>query len=924
MFCHRYYLSSGTLTGTLARTMIPRNVTLQNFLSYGNTPQTISFDSYNLICLSGKNGHGKSALLDAITWVVWGQARKTVGTNKPDDGLLRLGARQMVVIFECDVNGQQYRIRREYSKGQGKAQANLDIGVYDPELDDYRSLTEKTIRRTQAVIEEVVGLDYETYTNSAFLRQGQANEFSQKSPKERKKILATILGVNRFDGLQSFALEKGRECNQQIQILQGLQAQDEQVLATYDELVVQRKEHEKSQSEITKTLTQLATEQQHAQQALEQYLARKKDYAERIAEVEHEWKKSNERRAQWGQRAHEWRVQMRLLHDAAGQQAGAQELTELRKKEHALRAAQRAVLTAQQQHMALEKKCMDRRRELEQGQQKEREALVKNVHDMQAQLDQTQTKKEHAIRQLTQIQAEHAQLVEQDVALAKQVVDQQKVVMQHEHAKKQFDKRRAFYAAYVPRAKWLYQQQQELEQKGALVLEDGRPSCPLCEQMISAQRKKFIHDKLHNQSSLVRHQYARLHTVLGRLKERLVTDHETVKVYDAARAQLQTLQGQREVMTKRTLELRANEKELVKECTAIEKAYAAVEKECAAAKEAVSKREQGMQEQLLRDEQLVLWGQELQILKAADHTYDEKVHAAVEQRIAVLEKQQADFESLREKSGALREQRVTLSTERIRLKEERRELVAKKTKLAAGGLDAEQEAVLQKVASDVRMQHAEAQAAKERIVAQLSTVATKLEQVAKCREAFEKRTKEIAALEERKSDYTVLATAWSKNGIQALLIEQAIPEIEQEANELLGRLSQNQAQVFIESQRDLKSGGVRETLDIKISDSMGVRPYEMFSGGEAFRIDFALRIAISKLLARRAGTALQVLIIDEGFGSQDEEGLQRLMQALYTVQEDFEKIIIVSHLPEFKENFPVHFVVQKGATGSQVTVEQRG
>ena len=134
----------------------------------------------------------------------------------------------------------------------------------------------------------------------------------------------------------------------------------------------------------------------------------------------------------------------------------------------------------------------------------------------------------------------------------------------------------------------------------------------------------------------------------------------------------------------------------------------------------------------------------------------------------------------------------------------------------------------------------------------------------------------------------------AKNGIQALLIEQAIPEIEQEANELLGRLSQNQAQVFIESQRDLKSGGVRETLDIKISDTMGVRPYEMFSGGEAFRIDFALRIAISKLLARRAGTALQVLIIDEGFGSQDEEGLQRLMQALYTVQEDFEKIIIVS------------------------------
>ena len=50
-----------------------------------------------------------------------------------------------------------------------------------------------------------------------------------------------------------------------------------------------------------------------------------------------------------------------------------------------------------------------------------------------------------------------------------------------------------------------------------------------------------------------------------------------------------------------------------------------------------------------------------------------------------------------------------------------------------------------------------------------------------------------------------------------------------------------------------------------------------FSGGEAFRVDFALRIAISSLLARRAGTSLQTLIVDEGFGSQDAEGLQLIM-----------------------------------------------
>ena len=113
-------------------------------------------------------------------------------------------------------------------------------------------------------------------------------------------------------------------------------------------------------------------------------------------------------------------------------------------------------------------------------------------------------------------------------------------------------------------------------------------------------------------------------------------------------------------------------------------------------------------------------------------------------------------------------------------------------------------------------------------------------------------------------------------------------------------------------------------MEIKISDSVGIRPYEMFSGGEAFRIDFSLRIALSKLLARRAGTSLQTLIIDEGFGSQDDDGLNHIMDCLHRIQDDFAKIIIVSHLPGMKEQFPVHFMVEKGPSGSSVRILEQG
>ena len=80
--------------------MIPHTLQIKNFLSYGDELQTIDFSSYQLICLSGKNGHGKSALLDAITWALWGNARKTSGTSKADAGLLRLGQTHMMVIFD--------------------------------------------------------------------------------------------------------------------------------------------------------------------------------------------------------------------------------------------------------------------------------------------------------------------------------------------------------------------------------------------------------------------------------------------------------------------------------------------------------------------------------------------------------------------------------------------------------------------------------------------------------------------------------------------------------------------------------------------------------------------------------------------------------------------------------------------------------
>ena len=161
--------------------------------------------------------------------------------------------------------------------------------------------------------------------------------------------------------------------------------------------------------------------------------------------------------------------------------------------------------------------------------------------------------------------------------------------------------------------------------------------------------------------------------------------------------------------------------------------------------------------------------------------------------------------------------------------------------------------------------------------------------------------------------------------IQALIIENAVPQIEKEANAILAQLTDNRIQISIESLRDLKQGGTRETLDVKISDELGERSYHLYSGGEAFRTDFALRIALSKVLAMRSGTRLRTLFIDEGFGTQDQQGLEQLVEAIQIISRDFDKVLVVTHLEQLKAAFPVQIEVTKHPDlGSRFEIMQHG
>lgn len=183
--------------------MIPLKLELKNFMAYRDT-DPLDFTGLHVVVLTGDNGAGKSTLLDAITWALWGQARA-----KRDDELISQGATDMRVALVFSEGRDIYQVVRTRKVGKatkGKAPAStgtLEFFIKDAN-NGWTQLTEPRSNETQDKIVRTLNLSYDTFINSAYLKQGRADEFTLKPPAQRKELLGEILSL---DVWQDFEIE---------------------------------------------------------------------------------------------------------------------------------------------------------------------------------------------------------------------------------------------------------------------------------------------------------------------------------------------------------------------------------------------------------------------------------------------------------------------------------------------------------------------------------------------------------------------------------------------------------------------------------------------------------------------------------------------------------------------------------------------
>lgn len=194
-------------------------------------------------------------------------------------------------------------------------------------------------------------------------------------------------------------------------------------------------------------------------------------------------------------------------------------------------------------------------------------------------------------------------------------------------------------------------------------------------------------------------------------------------------------------------------------------------------------------------------------------------------------------------------------------------------------------------------------------------------------EQIEKLKKEIATLQEQKTEYTkkvvdfeILKVAFSKSGVPHQIIRSIIPQLTTTSNTILGQMTGGKMSVEFQLERLQKSGKEKVSLDIFIEEhGKGRLPYLSKSGGEKVKASLSVILALAEIKSSSAGIQLGMLFIDEP-PFLDGDGIQAYCDALETIQNRYSniKIMAITHDYTMKARFPQNIDVVKTVNGSKV------
>ena len=179
--------------------------------------QSISFEDLELFAIVGQTGAGKSSILDAITYALFGETSR-LGSRGLEQ-LVSQGANGMQVALEFESGHQHFRVSRAWSVKAAERQVRFE------KFDGGRFVTAVEgvkVKDVAGAIQAVVGLDFDGFTRAILLPQGEFDRFLRGDAKERRELLKGLLNLSHFEAMRERANSIAREAkarSDQIKLL---------------------------------------------------------------------------------------------------------------------------------------------------------------------------------------------------------------------------------------------------------------------------------------------------------------------------------------------------------------------------------------------------------------------------------------------------------------------------------------------------------------------------------------------------------------------------------------------------------------------------------------------------------------------------------------------------------------------------------
>lgn len=918
--------------------MIPVRVSVRNFLCFDEAEDggaiEFDFEGSSLWSISGDNGAGKSAIFDGITYALYGEHR---GGGQRDARLIRKGKASCEACFEFRINGDLYRVRRTVGRPRGKARQEpktWQASWFDAAAGDWRPVPD-TDRKTglERWVVEKLGFGYQTFRASMLLLQGGSDELLRAGPRERFDILSGLLELEAYKRLEAAASEHARCARADAQQLERQLAHVRVV--TDEELANARVvAHEKEKAlaaaneQVAQAELQLADALRHSELTSDLATA-----VDRFQAQEALLANAPQIRAD----VEEWRT----LYDAVPRMRHA--LGDLREADSCSANAAAAVEKAATIDIATLAKEVQRTRKAEanavakaRAVQEKLTGLAEALGPLRAMLD---CREELAEREAAVAQTGSASACEQALAEIGE-----RVASYQEDLEKASDGLDAARTAKAQADAELAQAERLLNERRSVGEE---AVCSRCGQPVDSEH--------------IRREVREAKKAVGEAKKarrEKKTLIEAAEKHEArVRADLDELETQVAQARVAHAQARTAEEELDRAKRTLEKATTALEAapkrlrdpvirlaldEAEATVRGVEEDLKGLKKQAGEARRLAdVFGDECRQAQEAQAAGEETLRqleseAATQEQRADSLRQQADVrteglpadwtkrclagdvefvDGLADRLSALsdassRFQELEVAEARraeikVEIRSLRRELKKIRVEHRVDPEAAEQRK------TDAQLNAQEALSVRD----QARSLSQDLEEAKSSRIDLEERLRQARRSRDR---YGRLADLLGRHGLQAFLMDEATRGIAQLSNETLARLSGGHLQLIIERQEARGEEEISiQAVDFAFSDE----PLDIafVSGSQKFRTAVALAAAIGQY-AGRGRASVRSLIVDEGFGSLDKQGLQEMLDELRSLAQVMERIIVVSHQSEFQDRaaFPTGYVLRKAGRRTEV------